>query len=231
MTGNFLNKVGLKFAVATAIAGAALTLSGSAAAEASAHGGGGGAGAAAAGGAAVDWSKVVYDLDQYVRGNSGGTEMLAPMRMGHASSSPVDDDKIDARHPEHAWFGIAPRLTLVARDWNGSMRLAGDRLSLVDSMRLSASTRMVVGRARLSSTRFAPFVQVGVGQWRVDRTYMPLTPLSTEVASQLGGGFELRLAKHWHAAVEGSCISLLREGTRFEQNQLWNAFLASRIDF
>ena len=183
----------------------------------------------------VDWSKVVYDLDQYVRGNTGGTDMLAPAHPRRvtnlAGGSRVPDEDIDARRPEHAWFGVAPRMTLIARDWNGSMRLAGDRLSLVDSMRLSASTRMVVGRARLSSARFAPFLQLGLGQWRVDRTYLPLTPFAEEVATQLGGGFELRLAKRWHTALETDCTSILRQGARIESQQLLSAFFASRIDF
>ena len=209
----------MKVAALAVACSAALTISGSAQAEPR----------------GVDWSKVVYDLDQYVRGNTGGTDMLAPAHPRRvtnlAGGSRAPDEDIDKSHPEQAWFAIDPRMTLIARDWNGSMRLAGDRLSLVDSMRLSASTRMVVGRARLSSARFAPFLQLGLGQWRVDRTYLPLTPFTEEIATQLGGGFELRLAKRWHTAVETDCTSILRQGARFESRQLLSAFLASRIDF
>jgi hypothetical protein len=178
----------------------------------------------------VDWSKAVYDLDQYVRGNTGGTEMLAPARPSRLTTTRASED-MGPRLRDQGWFGVAPRLTLVARDWNGSLRLAGDRLSLTDSMRLSASTRMLVGRARLSSTRFTPFVQLGVGQWRVDRTYLPLTPFMEEVATQVGGGFEIRLAKYWRAAVESSCTSLIRDGQSLERNSMWSTFLASRIEF
>jgi hypothetical protein len=220
MTANFIKTLRLKLA-ATAVAAAAVFASAPAQAEPR---------------VGVDWSKVVYDLDQYVRGNTGGTTMLAPaqapqLRVSNRWSGSEDMNAIHKHQLEQHWFGVAPRLSLIARDWNGSLRLAGDRLSLTDSIRLSASTRMVVGRARLSPTRFTPFIQVGVGQWRIDRVYMPLSPVSEEIAGQLGGGFELRLAKHWKAAVEANCTSLIREGQTFQHNMLWSSFLASRVSF
>ena len=132
-----------------------------------------------------------------------------------------------------AWFGVAPRVTLVARDWASSTRLAGDRLSLVEEMRLSASTRMVVGRARLSAARFTPFLQAGIGQWRVDRNYLPLTPHLIEVASQVGTGFELRVSRRCQIAAEATVTSLIRDGQQheFPQSMLWGTFIASRVEF
>jgi hypothetical protein len=176
----------------------------------------------------VDWGQILYGLDQYARGNG---DKIAPTRPTKPAVRSSEDPA--PQNPGNAWFGVAPRVTLVARDWNGSMRLAGDRLSLVDAMRLSASTRMVVGRARLSGTRFTPFLQLGVGQWRVDRTFLPLTPLTEEIATQLGCGFEMRVASRWQLAAETSATSLMRYGRNdsVPQTMLWSAFLASRIEF
>src|SRR5690606_36254263 len=107
--------------------------------------------------APVDWSTALVDLDRFVR---NGFERPAAVTTGDDASRPARDDDPSPQSLGSAWFGVAPRMTLVARDWASSTRLAGDRLSLVDALRLSASTRMVVGRARLSGARFTPFLQL-----------------------------------------------------------------------
>lgn len=176
----------------------------------------------------VDWMKALVDLDRMAR---GGAERPSAQTKPRAPAAANDDPS--PQNMGNAWFGVAPRVTLVARDWASSTRLIGDRLSLVEQMRLSASTRMVVGRARLSGTRFTPFVQVGLGQWRVDRRYLPLTPHTIEIASQLGTGFELRLNRRWQLAAETTVTSLIREGqsNSLPQTMLWSTFLASRVEF
>jgi hypothetical protein len=174
----------------------------------------------------VDWVKGLVELDKLARGHAE-----------NATSTRSQQLRLDDPSPQNmgnAWFGVAPRVTLVARDWASSTRLAGDRLSLVETMRLSASTRMVVGRARLSATRFTPFLQLGLGQWRVDRKHLPLTPQTIEIAGQLGTGFELRLTRGWQLAAETTVTSLIREGQTnpgVPQTVLWSTFLASRIEF
>jgi hypothetical protein len=92
---------------------------------------------------------------------------------------------------------------------------------------------MVVGRLRLSSARFTPFLQTGLGQWRIDRKYMPLLPHTIDVATQLGTGFELRVTDRWQIATEASATSLLRndDSERVPQAILWSAFVASRLEF
>jgi hypothetical protein len=177
----------------------------------------------------VDWLKVLSDLDQTARTGERPMPQLSARQAGR--STPIDDPS--PQNMGNAWFGVAPRVTLVARDWTSSTLLAGDRMSLVEQMRLSASTRMVVGRARLSHTRFTPFVQVGVGQWRTDRNYLPLSPNVIEVAGQLGTGFELRLNRRWQIAAETASTTLIREGQihTLPQKTLWSTFLASRIEF
>jgi hypothetical protein len=179
----------------------------------------------------VDWMKVLYNLDQYSRGNA---DKVTPANSGSNNVRSGRNEDPSPQNMGNAWFGVAPRVTVVARDWASSTRLAGDRLSLVDAMRLSASTRMVVTRVRVSGgTRFTPFVQMGVGQWRVDRNYLPFTPSAIEVASQLGGGVELRVNRRMQLALETTATSLLREGPNegVPQTMLWSTFLASRIEF
>ncbi len=178
----------------------------------------------------VDWVKVLTEIDQSVRANSERpTPQLSPRQLGRPS--PIDDPS--PQNMGNAWFGVAPRVTLVARDWTSSTLLAGDRMSLVEQMRLSASTRMVVGRARLSHhTRFTPFVQVGVGQWRVDRKYLPMMPNTIEIAGQLGAGFEMRMTRRWQLAAETAATTLIEgQSNAFPQRTLWSTFLASRVEF
>jgi hypothetical protein len=174
--------------------------------------------------------KAITDLDHLARRS---TEAPTPSPRLQLSQQGVTDDP-SPQNMGNAWFGVAPSVTLVARDWASSTRLAGDRMGFVEEVRLASSTRMVVGRVRLSATRFTPFLQVGLGQWRVDRNYMPLLPHTIEVASQFGAGFELRLNRHWQVAAETTATTLLREDdhtSAVPQAMLWSTLVASRIEF
>lgn len=177
----------------------------------------------------VDWGEVIVELDRSARGYA--EKPSAPTSRDPAHGAGAEDDP-SPQNMGSAWFGVAPRVTLVARDWASSTRIAGDRLSLVDAMRLSASTRMVVGRARLSGARFTPFIQIGLGQWRVDRRYLPLTPSMIDVASQLGGGVEVRLSRGCQLAAEASATTLIRDGQNdaVPQTILWGTMVAARFD-
>lgn len=187
----------------------------------------------------VDWGKAIVDLDRFARTGSERPTIPTASGTGLASAgstSTLRPGVIDDPSPQNlgnAWFGVAPRVTLVARDWASSTRLAGDRLGVIDAVRLAQSTRMVVARARLSNARFTPFLQLGMGQWRVDRNYLPFTPSNIEVASQVGTGFELRLTRRWQLAAETSMTSLIRDGhnNNVPQTVMWSTFLASRIEF
>ena len=99
------------------------------------------------------------------------------------------------------WLGVAPRLSLVARDWAESRRLYGD-LVLTDELRTTRSSRMVVGRVRLAEGLVAPFAQLGLGEWRVDTTLLPSLPHERELAAQAGIGFEIALAHDTTIALE-----------------------------
>lgn len=186
---------------------------------------------ARAAGPQVDWLKVIVDADRMARGGAERpTATNAPRLSGH------DRPAVDEPSPQNlgnAWFGIAPRVTLVARDWASSTRLAGERVGFVEQVRLSASTRMVVGRIRFAGPRFTPFLQAGIGQWRTDRNYLPLLPHTMEIASQVGTGFEMRVSKRVQLAAEASVTSLLLDGqnSTLPQTMLWSTLVASRIEF
>lgn len=134
---------------------------------------------------------------------------------------------------EGKWFGLSPHVSLVARDWEGAQLLLG-HLVLTDQLRLSRSSRMVVSRIRLADGRFAPFAHVGLGQWRVDTNLMPVLPRDVELATQVGGGFEIALSRHAALAVEADHTILMREHHEPQmvaEPYVWGAFLAARALF
>lgn len=185
--------------------------------------------------AAIDWMTKLVQLDQFVRTGSERPRLTLAAK-GDRPATTMSTEPYE-QNPGNAWFGVAPRVSFVARDWATSLRLAGDRLSLVDAMRLSQSTRMIVTRVRFGDpgvSRVTPFAQIGLGQWRTDTNIMPLTPRSTEIAGQVGGGIEIRVSRAWQLAAESSVTALYQE--RYEelnvpQTRFWSAMLASRLEF
>ncbi|AKV03528.1 hypothetical protein AKJ09_10191 [Labilithrix luteola] len=183
----------------------------------------------------IDWGKLLVDIDHYARTGSEN-----PDRANAASSGRVallQSERFGqplTQNSGNAWFGVAPSVSFVARDWGQTYRLAGDRLSLVDGMRLSSSTRMVLTRVRLSNTRVTPFAQLGVGQWRTDTTILPFTPRSIEIAAQIGGGVEAQISRNWQIACEAGGTLLIRderEADAIPTTKMWSTMLASRIVF
>jgi hypothetical protein len=178
-------------------------------------------------GVGVDWEQFVVEVDAFVR---RAPERPPPRHAEHAS-------QLVEQNAGNAWFGVAPNVTVVARDWGSAFKIAGDRLSLVDALRLSSSTRMVLSRIRLSdlrSTRLVPFLQVGAGQWRTDPNLLPLMPRHTELAGQGGAGVELTLARTWHIACEATMTALYLErgeGGDLPSSTMWSASIASRLAF
>jgi len=187
----------------------------------------------------VDWSRLLSDLDTVAR---KGADVLDSPRCGSAGCQ--TDTNATARAPERLhfnhmqiagrkWLGLAPKFSLVARDWNEAYKVAGERLALVDVARLTSSTRMVLGRVRANDARLSPFAQVGLGQWRTDPYLLPLTARYTEIAAQAASGVEVRLIGTWQVAFETTMTMLYRE-TRDETMpaaQIWGTSFASRVDF
>jgi hypothetical protein len=131
--------------------------------------------------------------------------------------------------------GFAPRMSLVARDWGSSQLLVGN-LTLTDQLRLTRSSRMVVSRVRLAEGRLVPFAQLGIGEWRVDRSLVPALPLNQQLAAQAGAGFELTVTPSVVVALEADW-TLLWDDDITSQPQtiarpnLWGSLLAARARF
>jgi hypothetical protein len=149
------------------------------------------------------------------------------------AAAPERGQRANVQDTANDWLGVRPTVSLVARDWGSSFRVAGDRLALVDALRLTSSTRMVLSRVRMSDARISPFAQVGLGQWRTDPYLLPLTPSYTEIAAQAAAGVEMRLKGTWQVALETATTVLYRErgGSDMPAPHMWSTTIASRVDF
>jgi hypothetical protein len=131
------------------------------------------------------------------------------------------------------FFYPRPRLSVVARDWDQSLQLYSTAF-VIDHVRLTRSTRMMYGRARLEIRPFVPYAQVGLGLWRPDRSAVPLFLADTEYAVQLGAGAELRVARRGALALECAYTMFYRE-TREPQfipsPQMVGVIGAMRVEF
>lgn len=179
----------------------------------------------------VDFMKALVEVDHFFRTGDleSGKPKVQPKHYQHVLT--LDDPS--PKNMGNAWFGVAPKVTLVARDWSQSTKLAGDKMGFVDNVRLAQSTRMLVSRVRLAPTRFTPFMQLGMGQWRVDTRYVPGMAQKVEIAGQLGTGFEMRVSRRVQLAAEVSATTLIRYNIDDQQpqNVLYSALVASRIEF
>jgi hypothetical protein len=174
--------------------------------------------------------------DDGLRLNVDWAKLEPILRYGPAALFPSEyEDHVVAADPSAPprWVGTTPRASLVARDWAESQRLVG-RLALVDQMRPTRSSRMIVTRLRLADGRIAPFAQVGLGEWRVDTTVVPTLQGERAFAGQIGAGFELQVSSQWVFAVENDWTIMRTEDDAMRsvmQPTLWSAFIASRARF
>jgi hypothetical protein len=128
---------------------------------------------------------------------------------------------------------LSPQLSVVARDWGGAQSLIGP-LALTDRLRLSRSSRMVIGRLCITHASVAPFAQAGLGQWRIDTDLLPVMPRDVELAGQVGGGFEFRLNPGTTVGVEADYTILYREQHEpqmISAPRQWGTYLAARALF
>lgn len=132
----------------------------------------------------------------------------AAQRSSTAERGVADDSaRATAKDP---WVDFVPNLSVVVRDWRGSLKLAGDRTLLVDDIRPTASNRMVIGRLA-TDAQLTTFVQVGVGEWRIDTVMFPNARAYRESAGQVSGGFELHAAPGLRVAGEVQYTVLYRD--------------------
>lgn len=149
----------------------------------------------------------------------------------------VREAQLDSRtetRPAH-WLELSPRISLVARDWGESHKIAGgSNLLLTDVMRVTRSSRVLMSRVHLGAGPLVPFVQVAVGQWRIDTNMLPALPGATEAASQVGFGFELAPMRGVRIACESSWTRFWREGRDREAlpvTKVFGTLVAARAEF
>jgi hypothetical protein len=133
------------------------------------------------------------------------------------------------------WVGVAPHLSVLGRDWNESFVFTG-RLTTTDVLRLTQSNRMLLTRVRFGDGVIVPFAQLGFGQWRVDTNMLPGWACDTEVAAEVGAGFELRVRKAYSFAIESDYTVLYRDQPEptnipYARIWFWGATAATRIRF
>ena len=146
---------------------------------------------------------------------AGPTVSSEPTMVGGARDANATAERgaarITPRAKERPFVDFSsPNLSLVARDWRGSFKLAGDRTLLVDELRPTASNRLVVVRLA-NDARLTTFAQLGVGEWRIDPSMFPNARSYSEVAGQLTTGFELRFPSGLRVAGEAQYTALYRD--------------------
>ncbi|WP_394846843.1 hypothetical protein LZC95_05180 [Pendulispora brunnea] len=99
-------------------------------------------------------------------------------------------------------LGDSVQVSLVARDWNGSVSIFGRGALLTDHYPLTRSSRVLVGRLSAQVGPFVPFVHVGAGTWRFDPNLMPLFPRQQEFAVQFSAGLAMHLTPRVSFACE-----------------------------
>lgn len=187
-----------------------------------------------------EWGRVLSDLDAVSR---KGADVLDSPRCTPAgcqtdtnatAAAPLRGEKLNVQDTTNDHLvTFRPTVSLVARDWGSSFRVAGERLALVDALRLTASTRMVLTRFRMTDARISPFAQVGLGQWRTDPYLLPLTPSYMELAAQVAAGIDFRLMGGWQMALESTMTTIYRERSdaSMPSPHVWSTTFASRVDF
>jgi hypothetical protein len=174
--------------------------------------------------------------DDTVRGSIGWDQLSVALHLGTSSFFPHESwhaAELSTAAPQLEWVGTTPHLSFVARDWGVSQVVWG-HLTVADQLRLSRSSRMVVGRLRFAGGRLAPFAQIGVGQWRIDTTVIATLPTDVELAGQLGGGFELEIAPSAAVVLQGDCTFIFPEGREpqmLSSGHVWGTLLAARARF
>jgi hypothetical protein len=150
-------------------------------------------------------------LDLALDGNRFVTgAMNGPAPSGRESTAATNGNPTAAPAEPTPLVDLLPRASLVARDWRGSLKVAG-RTMLIDDLRPAASHRMVFARIA-SDARLAPYAQLGAGEWRVDPVLFPQMPTRQAYAGSFGAGLELRTNAGLKIAAEADYTFFYREG-------------------
>ena len=141
---------------------------------------------------------------------AGPTVASEPADHGNAKASTTAERAAPTTEVDRAFVDFSPFASVVARDWHGAVKVVGDRTMLVDDLRPTASNRMVMGRLA-TDARLSLFAQAGVGEWRIDPAMFPNARSYSEMAGQVGVGFDLRLPRNLRVASEAQYTMLYRD--------------------
>lgn len=157
-------------------------------------------------GMSVDVAKVIESSWNWLESRAKGV----------GAARPADKPPAAAFDPMRPVLNPPIRLSLVARDWSDAYSVSGGTM-ISDDVRLSRSSRMVLGRARLDLGDFQPYAHAAIGEWRYDPAILTTKPRNQEYATQMAVGFEYKLAKYARMGFEADYTLLCRE-TREPQN-------------
>lgn len=158
----------------------------------------------------LDVSKMIESSYAWLQGGTGkGNRALKEVDKPVALSRDKSDEPQKLTPPI--------RMSLVARDWDGAFNVSGGTM-VSDVVRLSRSSRMAVGRARLDFGKFNPYAHVALGEWRYDPAILTMLPRNQEYATQFAVGFEYKLAKYARLGMEADYTILCRESREPQNN-------------
>lgn len=159
-------------------------------------------------------SGIVGEAERFLAAATAGpTAASDPTALGSMPSATAERDVAQSwRATQEPFVSFMPSVSIVARDWRGSTKILGSRTMLVDDLRPTASNRMVMGRIATDG-RLSGFVNVGVGEWRIDTVMFPNARSYSEAAGQIGTGFELRLTSRMRLGGEAHYTALYRDLT------------------
>lgn len=154
----------------------------------------------------VDIAKVIDSSFDWLQSRAKGVGAARP-----ADKPPASLD------PTRPVLNPPIRLSLVARDWSDAFNVAGGTM-ISDDVRLSRSSRMLLGRARLDLGKFQPYVHTALGEWRYDPAILTFKPRNQEYATQWALGFEYKFAKYGRVGFEADYTLLCRESREPQNN-------------
>jgi hypothetical protein len=170
---------------------------------------------------------IVEEADRWLTaamyGPTIGTDLTR--RAGDATTAERPSQHTTPTVQQQPLFDLSPNASVVARDWRGSMKVIGSRTMLVDDLRPTASNRLVMARLA-TDARLTTFVQAGVGEWRIDTAMFPNARSYSEIAGQVGAGFELRLSSSIRLAGEAQYTMLYHDHLRFSPEEVAPHILA-----
>lgn len=163
---------------------------------------------------------ILGEAERWLTAAAAGPTVASDLTMANVPGLPQDASAATAERSATSPGPLArevpfvdfssPSLSLVARDWHGSVKIAGHRTLLVDDLRPTSSNRLVVARVA-TDARLTTFVQLGVGEWRIDPVMFPNARSYSEVAGQVSAGFELQLPSGVRLAGEAQYTALYHD--------------------